>query len=407
MTDVQMRVDADHELVSPDGRWRWDSQGWQPAEAVQPPAELRPERPVARPTALVLSPPVVSNQDDPSADLDSMLAGPSRTPPRHGLRGVVHRLSGGAIHVGPSRHELERLRVAELIRTPLLDQPHLIAVGTEKGGVGKTTISILLGAALALERHHPVLYLEANPHHGTSGARLKLHHERSIADFVEQLRRHGEPSSDIEVALPTIHRYTSLVDELGLEAMTAPLDPGQRMVLGADEYRRAFSVLYRHFPILCLDQGTGTHDSGTEWVWRACDQSVVVTPATLDGAKLADHTLDFLAARRRPDLDAVGDDQGRSGRTWLKQRAVVVLNRVGEGGRAERRELDVLHRHFGRRARAVCLVRFDRHLAAGRWIELDRLGPGVRDDLRRLAAEVGSGFALGFSSDAVEVSGRG
>ncbi len=77
------------------------------------------------------------------------------------------------------------------------------------------------------------------------------------------------------------------------------------------------------------------------------------------------------------------------------------------GGRAERRELELLRRHFGCRARAVCLVRVDRHLASGRRIELDKLGRGVRNDLCRLAAEVASGFALGFAPDAVIVSGRG
>ncbi len=387
---------ATDDLVSPDGRWRWDGERWLPAEVSATRIASMPERLGHRSTAEVLAPPppqaaAPSSENETATDLDSLLVAPGRSAPRHGLRGLVHRLSGGAIAIGPNHRELSERRRAAQVRTPLLDQPHLIAVGTEKGGVGKTTISILLGAALALERHHPVPYPRSEP---------APRHQRGL-----ELLRRSDPERDIEVALPSIHRYTSLVDELGLEAMTAPLDPGRRQVLGAEEYRRAFSVLYRYYPILCLDQGTGTHDSGTEWVWRACDQAVVVTPATLDGAKLTDHTLDFLAARRR--LDEEDGDREEGGREWLKRRAVVVLNHIGEGGRAERRELDLLRRHFRRRARAVCLICFDRHLAAGRRIELHRMGGGVRDDLRGLAAEVASGFAIGFAPDAVEASGRG
>lgn len=58
------------------------------------------------------------------------------------------------------------------------------------------------------------------------------------ADLLDYLRGMGGPERDIEIGIQTIHSYTTLVSEMGMEVLIAPMDPALSQALDEQEYRR-------------------------------------------------------------------------------------------------------------------------------------------------------------------------
>ncbi|MGH3586458.1 MAG: MinD/ParA family protein, partial [Pseudonocardia sp.] len=71
--------------------------------------------------------------------------------PSTGWRRAVHAVSGGLVNPGIGPDEQRRQELARRIRRPLIG-PRQIAVASMKGGVGKTTVTALLGLTLAEHR---------------------------------------------------------------------------------------------------------------------------------------------------------------------------------------------------------------------------------------------------------------
>jgi putative peptide zinc metalloprotease protein len=141
-------------------------------------------------------------------------------------------------------------------------------------------------------------------------------------------------------------------------------------------------LLYRFYDVVALDLGTGLLEPSTAYMLRICDQAVVVSPAALDGGKLADYTLDYIEARRGSD--------------WLRDRAVVVINGVRKDSLLE---VSAMERHFRKRVRSCHRIRWDRHLEAGGVFDWSEVSSTAKDDYLELAASVASGFALGPAPD--------
>jgi MinD-like ATPase involved in chromosome partitioning or flagellar assembly len=104
---------------------------------------------------------------------------------------------------------------------------------------------------------------------------------------------------------------------------------------------------------------------------------VVVSSASLDGARSASATLDWLEAH---------------GLEKLAREAVVAISSVRPGGGI----VDVLQLedHFASRCREVVTVPYDPHLEAGGVLDLDELDRETMEAYYELAAAVGEGFAL-------------
>jgi MinD-like ATPase involved in chromosome partitioning or flagellar assembly len=117
------------------------------------------------------------------------------------------------------------------------------------------------------------------------------------------------------------------------------------------------------------------------------DVLVVISTGSVDGARSASATLDWLDAHGHEDM---------------VRNAIAVINGVRAGGGAGARtragkgatkvDLDKVVDHFTRRCRSVVQVPFDPHLEEGAEISLDRLRPETRETLAELAATVAQGF---------------
>ncbi|RSS75544.1 MinD/ParA family protein [Streptomyces sp. WAC06614] len=255
---------------------------------------------------------------------------------------------------------------AEAIRTPVR-RCHRIAVISLKGGVSKTTTTMVLGSILAAERSDRVLALDANPDSGTLGRRLTRQTRATIRDFVTAL-------PDVRTYMD-IRRFTSQSTS-GLEVLANDSDPAVSRLFDDEDYRRVMGVLSGQYPIVLTDSGTGLLYSAMRGVLDLADQLVVVATASVDGATSASMTIDWLEAHGYRDL---------------VRRSVTVISRVRESGRLVR-EADMID-HFGARCRGVVVIPFDAHLAQGAEVDLAQVGRPTRAAYYELAALVGQGFA--------------
>jgi MinD-like ATPase involved in chromosome partitioning or flagellar assembly len=112
-------------------------------------------------------------------------------------------------------------------------------------------------------------------------------------------------------------------------------------------------------------------------VLQLADQIILVSSPSVDGARSASATLDWLEAHNCADLVRNG---------------VVVLSAIRPKSKSSV-DLDRLERHFASRCRAVARIPYDPHLEEGAEIELELLGSDTAEAYLALAAIVGDGLA--------------
>jgi MinD-like ATPase involved in chromosome partitioning or flagellar assembly len=273
--------------------------------------------------------------------------------------------AGGRFKLGGKKEEAERQRKLELIRTPVLSC-YRIAVISLKGGVGKTTTTTALGSTLATERQDKILAIDANPDAGTLGRRVRRETGATIRDLVQAI-----PYLN---SYMDIRRFTSQASS-GLEIIANDVDPAVSTTFNDEDYRRAIDVLGRQYPIILTDSGTGLLYSAMRGVLDLADQLIIISTPSVDGASSASTTLDWLGAHGYADLVS---------------RSLTVISGVRETGKMIKVE-DIVA-HFETRTRAVVVVPFDEHLAAGAEVDLDMMRPKTREAYFNLAALVAEDF---------------
>ncbi len=286
--------------------------------------------------------------------------------PKSGWRRAVYTVTGGIVNPGLSATEVRRVSLEDRARTPV-SGCHRVAVLSLKGGVGKTTTSAALGATFAVLRGDRVVALDANPDRGTLGEKVVRENDRTVRDLIEargQLNRYAD-----------VRAFTSQAPSR-LEVLASDADPGISQAFSEGDYRAALDVLEVFYSLVITDCGTGLLHSAMRGVLGLADQLVVVSSGSLDGARSASATLDWLEAHGHGDLAA---------------RSVAVISAVRSG----RSDVDVdrLEEHFAGRCRAVERIPYDDHLAAGGLVDLDAMAPRTRQAYLRLATAVGEGFA--------------
>jgi MinD-like ATPase involved in chromosome partitioning or flagellar assembly len=294
-----------------------------------------------------------------------MLLRPVKPPPSEGWRRLVYDLSGHLINLGESPRALRHNNLVAQVNRPLRGC-YRVALLSLKGGVGKTTITATLGSTFASIRGDRVVAVDANPDRGTLSQKIPL----ETAATVRQLLHDAgtiERYSDVR-------RYTSKGPS-GLEVLASETDPAVSEAFGADDYARVLDILERFYGLVLTDCGPGLLHSVMSSVLEKADVLLVVASGSIDGARSASATLDW--------LDAHGHQE-------LVRNSIAVINAVRP--RTGKVDMNKVIDHFSRRCRAVRLIPFDPHLEEGAEIELDRLRRGTREALAELAAVVADGF---------------
>ena len=287
---------------------------------------------------------------------------PRMRPAGPGWRQSVSRLFGG-----PAA-EARRRELINRIRTPVKGGHHRVAVLSLKGGAGKTTTVVGLGATLATIRGDRVIAVDANPDRGTLSDRVRLETAATIRDLLneqDQVRRYADMQAFVSQAPSR------------LEVLVSDRDPGVSDAFSDDDYCRVARLLERFYSICLTDCGTGLLYSAMAGVLRLADQIVVVSSPSVDGARSASATLDWLAAHNCEDLVGNG---------------VVVLSAIRPKSKSTV-DLDRLEQHFASRCRAVVRIPYDPHLDEGAEIELELLSAETAGAYLTLAALVGDGLA--------------
>jgi MinD-like ATPase involved in chromosome partitioning or flagellar assembly len=309
------------------------------------------------------SPGAAGGGANPELHSEELLARPPAGP-LWGWQALVYQLSGGRVRPAPGPAELAYRELERRITTPI-DGCRRIAVIALKGGVGKTTTTACLGAIFAEYRGDRVIAVDANPDPGTLGYRIRrdtMRTARDLLDNVDKLERYAD-----------VRAYASQTD-LRLEVIASEADAGRSEVFGDEDYRELAGVLERFYSLILTDCGPGLLHSAMRAILPMADQLVVVAAPSLDGARSASLTLDWLR---------------RHGHEALAASSVVVINAIRGGGLVD---VNKLEDHFARRCRTVIRVPFDRHLETGAEIVLAELAPATRQAYVRLAAAVADGF---------------
>jgi len=338
-----------------------------PAESV--PAEWTAPTP---PNGLPLgyaSRPLVSPTDDPPPYLDlstvALLGQPKRAPSQ-GWRKWLYLGSFKQINVGESRKVNRHNGLVVQVKRPLRGC-YRIALLSLKGGVGKTTITATLGATFASIRGDRVVAVDANPDRGTLSQKVPLETPATV--------RHLLRDAEGIQAYSDVRAYTSQGPSR-LEVLASEQDPAVSEAFSSDDYTRTLEVLERFYSLVLTDCGTGMLHSAMSAVLDKADVLVVISSGSVDGARSASATLDW--------LDAHGHQE-------MVRNSIAVINAVRP--RSGKVDMKKVVDHFSRRCRAVLQVPFDPHLEEGAEISLDRLKPQTREALIELAAVVAAGFS--------------
>ncbi|OBY31920.1 ATPase [Mycolicibacter kumamotonensis] len=288
-----------------------------------------------------------------------------KPPPTSGWRRLLYVLSGQLINVGESPRTARYNDLVVQVNRPL-QGCHRIAVLSLKGGVGKTTITATLGATFASIRGDRVVAVDANPDRGTLSQKVPMETPATV--------RHLLRDADGIQRYSDVRSYTNQGPSR-LEVLASESDPAVSEAFSAEDYARTLQVLERFYSLVLTDCGTGLMHSAMSAVLAKADTMIVVSSGSVDGARSASATLDWLDAHGHEDL---------------VRNSIAVINAVRpRGGKVD---MQKVVDHFSRRCRAVRLVPFDPHLEEGAEIDLLRLKRETREALVELAAIVAEAF---------------
>jgi MinD-like ATPase involved in chromosome partitioning or flagellar assembly len=207
--------------------------------------------------------------------------------------------------------ELDHLgRLDSRITEPRLRHCATIAVVSPKGGVGKTTVTALLGTLFSLLRRDPIVAVDTNPDFGSLGRVLTPDQSWYVDDLAALV------TEDDELSLTALDSHLGRAVH-GLLVVPAPTDPQRMAALDEDAYRRVVTRLKDFFSLILLDCGTGLQDPASAAAIATADQVVLLTDAQPATASLVAQSADLLQQSGRPITVVVNRMPARGARLDL------------------------------------------------------------------------------------------
>jgi len=240
-----------------------------------------------------------------------------------------------------------------------LGGPKVLSFANPKGGVHKTTATVLAAATIGSIRGRGVIAWDDNELRGTLGLRAgSARHARTIRHLLfDLLQIENAPSYQMAELLDGYLRHAS---DGSYDVLAGEESPRFAQKLDAHTVRRVLDLLKRTHEVICVDTGNNVESANWQTVLQATDQLVITTVPREDAAFTADWMIDL--------LHEVG--LGR-----LADNAVTLLSCPTPGPSAL---LEDLRAHFRTRTRAVAVVPYDPALEPGSSIEYGALQPATR-----------------------------
>lgn len=270
------------------------------------------------------------------------------------------------INLGLSPDEVYELDLHARIRRNARDS-YQIGIFGLKGGVGKTAVTVALGSSMARIRGDRILAIDADPDGGNLADRAGRQSAATVSDLLadQALSRYND-----------IRAYTSM-NGSNLEVLASEEYSGAPREFNDDDWKGATAIVSRYYNLVVADCGTGLFQRGSRGVLSTVSGMVIVASASIDGARQAAVTMDWLRQNGYQDL------LGRS---------CVVINHVTPG--KPNVDVDDLVQQFERHVPPgrVIVLPWDKHIAAGTEIQLDLLGDTYRRRITELAAALSDDF---------------
>ncbi len=282
------------------------------------------------------------------------------------LQELLYHSTLHLVNIGDSYRVRQRKALDARIGKHFEGGTRFVAVLTRKGGVGKTTISTLLGMAMADVREDRVIAIDANPDRGTLAERVPKQTRATVRDVVTRAP-----------AIQAFSEFQTLIsrDTTRLDVLASDADPLVSEAFDENGYNVVADVAERFYSVAITDCGTGIVHSVMRATLQRADSIVVVSGGSVDEARLASETLTWLESNGYSDLVA---------------NAVVALNTATQGTNLVK--LEEIEAHFQSRVREIVRIPYDPSLATGSLIHYSELRPITREAARELAALVVDGL---------------
>ena len=289
-----------------------------------------------------------------------------RAKPEGGLNAFLYVATLHIVNRGDSPRVLARKAVEARVDKKFEGGARFIPVLTRKGGVGKTTITALLGMALSDIREDRIIAIDANPDRGTLSERVNKQTRSTVRDVVT-----------LAPTINSFNDFTTMVsrDETRLDILASDTDPLLSEAFDENDYNVVADLAARFYSIVLTDCGTGIVHSVMRATLQRADSVVIVSGGSVDEARLASETLTWLEANGYQDL---------------VKNAVVALNTATQGTNLVK--LEEIEAHFKSRVREIVRIPYDPQLAAGSVINYRDLKPLTKASARELAALVADGL---------------
>ncbi len=278
----------------------------------------------------------------------------------------VYAVTLHLVNIGDSRRVRERKELDARIAKKFEGGTRFVPILTRKGGVGKTTITAILGMAMAEVREDQIIAVDANPDRGTLSERVNKQTRATVRDAVTKA-----------AAITSFNDFSELVsrDETRLDVLASDTDPMLSEAFDENDYNVVADLASRFYSVMLTDCGTGIVHSVMRATLQRADEIVIVSGGSIDEARLASETLTWLEA---------------NGYGELAKNAVVAINTGTQGTNLVK--LEEIEAHFQSRVREIVRIPYDQHLASGSVINFKELAPLTRDAARELAAIVADGL---------------
>jgi len=291
-----------------------------------------------------------------------------RTAPEGGWNAFVYAITFHLVNRGDSPKVRARKELEARIDKRFEGGARFVPVLTRKGGVGKTTVTALLGMALADAREDRVIAVDANPDRGTLSERVNKQTRSTVRDIVT-----------LAPTITSFNDFSTMVsrDDTRLDILASDTDPLLSEAFDENDYNVVADLAARFYSLVLTDCGTGIVHSVMRATLQRADSVVIVSGGSVDEARLASETLTWLEA------NGYGD---------LVKNAVVALNTATQGTNLVK--LEEIEAHFRSRVREIVRIPYDPQLAAGSVIDYAALKPLTRNSARELAALVMDGLPV-------------
>jgi MinD-like ATPase involved in chromosome partitioning or flagellar assembly len=290
----------------------------------------------------------------------------TRPAPHGGLNRFLYEASLHLINLGDSAKVRAHKQLSARIQKRFEGGARFVPVLTRKGGVGKTTITALLGMALADARDDRIIAIDANPDRGTLAERVDRQTRETVRDVVNKASSIGGYTD-----------FSGFVsrDETRLDILASDTDPTLSEAFDDNDYNVVAGLAARYYSLVLTDCGTGIVHSVMRATLQRADSVVIVSGGSVDEARLASETLTWLEA---------------NGYGELVRNAVVAINLATQGTHLVK--VDEIEAHFQSRVREIVRIPYDPQLAAGSVVNWHELRPVTQHAARELAALVVEGL---------------